>query len=206
MTDNPGWKRHGHALLWSLGAALTAAAPAYASWLLMTVASLYTAPSPFEARAKSDQARAGELAATLAPPAAPFAAPPMQQQQQQQEPRDAALSPQRQSAKDAPLSRDEVREIQKRLAGLGFDPGRLDGRAGLRTEDAARRYRLARSEADTGAVDRSLLEALRRDPAPPLPPAQAAPPHRPAAPANPILASIKTASDRLARWLNSIGR
>jgi hypothetical protein len=107
----------------------------------------------------------------------------------------------------------EVREIQTRLQGFGFSPGPIDGAAGPKTQEAAMRYRQSRGVADTGTVDRQLLEALRGDRVPPLPPPtqvaqrRAPPPPPPSAqPSSPLLASIKSASDRLGQWLNSIGR
>jgi len=66
----------------------------------------------------------------------------------------------------AALPGAEVREIQTKLQGLGFDPGPIDGVAGPKTQEAALRYRQSRGEADTSAIDRRFLDALRRDPAP----------------------------------------
>ena len=66
----------------------------------------------------------------------------------------------------AALPGAEVREIQTLLQGFGFDPGPIDGAAGAKTQEAARRYRQSRGGDDTGAIDRRLLDALRHDPAP----------------------------------------
>ncbi len=64
-------------------------------------------------------------------------------------------------AKDAPLSRREVVEIQRRLATLGHDPGGADGVAGARTRQAIKDFqRRARLPAD-GFPSLGLLERLR---------------------------------------------
>jgi hypothetical protein len=114
------------------------------------------------------------------------------------------------TSQPAALPRAEVREIQTRLQSFGFDPGPIDGAAGRKTQEAAARYRQSRGAADSGALDGQLLDQLRRDPAPPLPPpptqvAQGRAPPAPARPSNPLLSSVRTASDRLSQWLNSIG-
>jgi hypothetical protein len=131
--------------------------------------------------------------------------------------------------KQSAPQRTDVREIQVLLQGFGFDPGPIDGVAGPKTQTAALHYLQSRSGggADSSIVDNHLLEVLRRDPVPALPPwptpaaqrqkllprvgstnPQVAQ-HQAAAPSNvspnPVLISIKTASDRLGRWLNSIG-
>jgi hypothetical protein len=109
---------------------------------------------------------------------------------------------------------DEVREVQTRLLGLGFNPGPIDGAAGRMTTAAAMRYQQERSLEQTGTVDGSLLEQLRQDPNPQI--AQAAPPAAPRA--NPRAGrpdgrtSRTTAQrdpgpfDRMGRWLDSLTR
>jgi hypothetical protein len=189
-------RKFSRALLWTLGAAFTAAATAYTGWLLMAVASLYAGGSPveasrFESKSKSERSHVAELAAALAPYSSPALAPPPTSDEF--------------GKLHLHLTRTEVSEIQQRLKGLGFDPGRVDGAAGKRTEEAARRYRENRSLAEIGVIDRQLLNALRADPVPLLPPAET--PTAGSAPArhsNPVLASIRVVSDRLGRWLNSI--
>ncbi len=64
-----------------------------------------------------------------------------------------------------PLSRSEIREVQKRLRDFGFNPGAIDGVAGHRTEVATQRYLEARGQPQLAPTDRDLLGQLRRDPA-----------------------------------------
>jgi hypothetical protein len=113
------------------------------------------------------------------------------------------------------LGVDEVREVQTRLLGLGFNPGPIDGATGRMTTAAAMRYQQERSLEQTGKVDRSLLEQLRQDPNPQI--AQPAPP--PAAPransraGRPDGRTSRTTAqrdpgpfDRMGRWLDSLTR
>ena len=102
-----------------------------------------------------------------------------------------------------PLRGEEVREVQKRLQGFGFNPGPADGVAGRMTAAAVANYQLSRGQPQRGDIDRDLLEQLRQDPAPrvaPPPPvmrtAQRA--QRPTRSANPL--------DQLGRWLDSLVR
>jgi hypothetical protein len=102
-----------------------------------------------------------------------------------------------------PLRGEEVREVQKRLQGFGFNPGPADGVAGRMTTAAVMNYQQSRGQARSGDIDRDLLEQLRQDPAP-----QVAPPPpvvrtaqraaRPTRSPNPL--------DRLGRWLDSLVR
>ena len=100
-----------------------------------------------------------------------------------------------------PLRGEEVREVQKRLQGFGFNPGPADGVAGRMTAAAVMNYQLSRGQPQSGDIDRDLLQQLRQDPAPrmapPPPPvirtAQRA--QRPTRSANPL--------DQLGRWLDS---
>jgi len=102
-----------------------------------------------------------------------------------------------------PLRGEEVREVQKRLQGFGFNPGPADGVVGRMTMAAAMNYQLKRGQPQSSEIDRDLLEQLRQDPAPqvaPPPPvvrtAQRAP--RPTRAPNPF--------DQLGRWLDSLVR
>jgi hypothetical protein len=65
-----------------------------------------------------------------------------------------------------PLRRDEIREVQKRLAGFGFNPGPADGVAGRQTEVATQRYLEARGQPQMPPTEPQLLDQLRQDPAP----------------------------------------
>jgi hydrogenase-4 component B len=62
----------------------------------------------------------------------------------------------------------EVLEVQKRLAGLGLDPGPLDGVVGPRTRDSVQRYDELNRRAAGGKVDRRLLETLRQQASSPI--------------------------------------
>lgn len=61
-----------------------------------------------------------------------------------------------------PLTREEVREIQSRLSGLGFAAGPADGVVGPQTQAALRRYGEARRLPGRD-VDRALLVRLRAE-------------------------------------------
>jgi putative peptidoglycan binding protein len=63
-----------------------------------------------------------------------------------------------------PLTRPEIREVQKRLRGFGFDPGPVDGVAGRQTEIATQRYLEARGQPQVPPTDPQLLDQLRQDP------------------------------------------
>ena len=59
------------------------------------------------------------------------------------------------------LNTSEIWELQARLEFLGMQPGSLDGIPGPQTAAAIRRYEESRRQADTGKLDRKLLEQLR---------------------------------------------
>src|SRR4029077_20378087 len=129
-----------------------------------------------ERQAAEEKAKAEAARAPAPPPAAAAetaSAAPMEQPAPPP-PREAAIqaaaAPPDKETKQGALPRAEVREIQTLLEGFGFDPGPIDGAEGPKTQEAAMRYRQSRGGADTGAIDRQLLEVLRRDFVPPLPP------------------------------------
>ena len=64
----------------------------------------------------------------------------------------------------AELNASEIWELQARLEFLGMRPGSLDGIPGPETAAAIRRYEQSRSQANTGKLDRKLLERLRQEP------------------------------------------
>lgn len=102
-----------------------------------------------------------------------------------------------------PLRGEEVREIQKRLQGFGFNPGPADGVAGRMTAGAVMSYQQSRGQPQTGDVDRELLERLRQDPAPQVTP----PPTRTAQrPRTQTAARHPGPFDQLGRWLDSLVR
>ena len=115
---------------------------------------------------------------------------------------------------DAPLGRDDVREIQARLRSFGFNPGPVDGAAGRMTEGAVRRYQQDRARPQTGEIDRQLLEQLRQDPAAQVaqqvaqraarPDGRVTPSSRPrrSDPFEPV----RTAGNRFGQWLDSLTR
>jgi peptidoglycan hydrolase-like protein with peptidoglycan-binding domain len=110
---------------------------------------------------------------------------------------------------DRPLGSAEVREVQERLLAFGFNPGPFDGNAGPMTVGAVMHYQQARGGLQTGKIDRALLDALRRDPAPKV----VHHPHRHHAyyaAAGPRrsdpFAPLRTAGARFEQWLRSLAR
>jgi hypothetical protein len=102
-----------------------------------------------------------------------------------------------------PLRGEEVREVQKRLQGFGFNPGPADGVAGRMTAGAVMSYRQSRGQPQTADIDRDLLEQLRQDPAPQVAP----PPQRTAQRARTQTAARRSSPfDDFGRWLNSLVR
>ncbi|WP_085907882.1 peptidoglycan-binding domain-containing protein [Kiloniella majae] len=59
------------------------------------------------------------------------------------------------------LTRDEKRELQRRLRDAGYDPGPIDGLPGERTLRAIRSYQSDFGLAEDGLVSREILEDLR---------------------------------------------
>lgn len=124
------------------------------------------------AAAASPAAAATTASAASVPPV--VAAPALREEQPAPAPaveasvRGDELAPAAPVAKALPLPESaltwsEVLEVQKRLAALGLDPGPLDGVAGPRTARSAQQYGELRLLSANGTVDRSLLEALRKD-------------------------------------------
>ena len=64
----------------------------------------------------------------------------------------------------AELNTSEIWELQARLEFVGMRPGSLDGIPGPQTAAAIRRYEESRGRAQTGKLDRELLERLRQEP------------------------------------------
>jgi len=102
-----------------------------------------------------------------------------------------------------PLRTDEVRELQQKLRGFGFDPGPIDGTTGRRTAAAVMRYQESRNLPQTGDVDSDLLEMLRQDRAPEVvpPPPPPKPQYR-----TRTAARQENPLDRLGRWIDSLVR
>lgn len=161
--------------------------------------------------------------ASLAPPTAPPVAPPPAVAAAPAEPAPAVMAAQPTVLPDAastasptepapsstatpaapqPLRGEEVREVQKRLQGFGFNPGPADGVAGRVTAGAVMSYRQSRGQPQTSDIDRDLLEQLRQDPAPQA----AAPTQRTAQRARTQTARHSSPMDDFGRWLNSLVR
>lgn len=70
----------------------------------------------------------------------------------------------------------EVREAQRLLNALGYEAGPVDGVAGRRVEAAVRAFQGDMATTETGEVDATLLQALRRAMAPQAPAPLAPPP------------------------------
>jgi hypothetical protein len=123
-------------------------------------------PAPTGASAPRPSGDTMEAAAPAVEAASASTPPPIVEPQ----PQEAATPP---APASASLAFAEVRELQRRLRAVGFDPGPLDGNAGPTTANAARQYQRARGLAVTGEVDRDLLARLRgertaaRSPSPP---------------------------------------
>jgi hypothetical protein len=105
-----------------------------------------------------------------------------------------------------PLRGEEVREVQKRLQGFGFNPGPADGIAGRMTASAVMSYQQSRGQPQSGEIDRDLLEQLRQDPAPQV--AQLTPPPQRMAQRTRTQAPARRQGplDQLGRWLDSLVR
>src|SRR5207244_3012408 len=62
----------------------------------------------------------------------------------------------------APLTKDEIKEMQGKLGAVGFTPGPIDGVVGPQTQAALRRYADARGLANPDAM-RELLSRLKAE-------------------------------------------
>ncbi len=156
------------------------------------------APPPPVAAAPSEPAPPVMVAAvqpTVVPDAAP-AAPAA-------EPASSSAAAPVAPAAPEPLRGEEVREVQKRLQGFGFNPGPADGVAGRMTTAAVINYQLSRGQPQTGDIDRDLLEQLRQDPAPKVAPP---PPVVRTAQRSPRPTRAPSPFDQLGRWLDSLVR
>ncbi|MEO0990282.1 MAG: caspase family protein [Pseudomonadota bacterium] len=63
---------------------------------------------------------------------------------------------------EAPLTTDEIRDLQARLRALGLNPGPADGQLGPRTVQAIRAFEASAELEVDGVPDRALLDTLRR--------------------------------------------
>lgn len=121
----------------------------------------------------------------------------------------AGPSPAESPLTQRPLSRDDVREVQRRLHGFGFNAGPVDGVVGRTTQGAVMHYRQSRGLPQSGTVDRALLERLRDDGAPQSAPPRAArrsaPPSPPPRSTDPF-EPVRVEFERFERWVQSLGR
>lgn len=150
-----------------VSAAIAAASVSILVMQLLKTAPVTAAPSPPHTVAA--QPSAADIVPPPPPPAAPVAIDGP-----------AAVAPQRAVKPEPPstpapmsvprdrgrLAIEEIREVQARLAILGFNPGPADGAAGPQTSAAVRRFEEATDRPPTGAVDRETWTQLRNEPAP----------------------------------------
>jgi hypothetical protein len=110
------------------------------------------------------------------------------------------------------FTRDDIKEIQTRLLSFGFNPGPLDGDVGRMTVGAVMNYQQQRGLAQTGQLDRALLDQLRQDPAPKVVASQPQQLHTRRAPPpqqqrrSDGLDFVRDADARLSRWFQSLSR
>jgi peptidoglycan hydrolase-like protein with peptidoglycan-binding domain len=126
-------------------------------------------PSTGKLEAKvSPPASAPPAAASLVstPPASlPAASPPARQdfaKGTQEFPSSASQIPTTAQPSPAPLTPDEIRELQGKLKAAGFNPGAIDGTMGRQTRSAVREYAEARALPNAGAT-RELLVRLKAE-------------------------------------------
>ena len=148
-----------------VSAAVAAASVSSLVMQLLKTAPVTAAPSPAPAVAQRPPS-----AADVVPPPPPPAAPVMIESRATAAPQPTAKAAPSPPPVPAPrdrgrLNAGEVREVQARLAILGFDPGPADGTAGPRTSAAVRRFEEATGRPPTGSVDRETWTQLRNEPA-----------------------------------------
>ena len=73
----------------------------------------------------------------------------------------AETEPAAEAEPERELTRDDIREVQRHLTDLGYDPGPADGLMGARTESAIQAFQEADGLEADGAATPSLLDALR---------------------------------------------
>ncbi|TAJ36754.1 MAG: peptidoglycan-binding protein [Reyranella sp.] len=146
-----------------VSAAVAAASVSILVMQLLKTAPVTAAPSPAPAVALRPPS-----ATDVVPPPPPPAAPVMIESRAAPAPQPAAKAepPTPPAPRDrGRLNAGEVREVQARLAILGFNPGPADGAAGPQTSAAVRRFEEATGRPPTGAVDREIWTQLRNEPA-----------------------------------------
>ena len=143
-------------------------------------------PSNRNEQAKAGVPSTGKLQAKVSPPASappaaaplvsappvspptaslPAASPPARQdfaKGTQEFPSSASQIPTTAQPSPAPLTPDEIRELQGKLKAAGFDPGAIDGTIGRQTRSAVREYAVARALQNADAT-RELLVRLKAE-------------------------------------------
>jgi peptidoglycan hydrolase-like protein with peptidoglycan-binding domain len=138
-------------------------------------------PSNRNEQAKAGVPSTGKLEAKVSPPASappaaaplasaspaslPAASPPARQdfaKGTQEFPSSASQIPTTAQPSPAPLTPDEIRELQGKLKAAGFNPGAIDGTMGRQTRSAVREYAEARALPNAGAT-RELLVRLKAE-------------------------------------------
>jgi len=143
-------------------------------------------PSNRNEQAKAGVPSTGKLQAKVSPPASappaaaplvsappvspptaslPAASPPARQdfaKGTQEFPSSASQIPTTAQPSPAPLTPDEIRELQSKLKAAGFNPGAIDGTMGRQTRSAVREYAEARGLPNADAT-RELLARLKAE-------------------------------------------
>ena len=73
-----------------------------------------------------------------------------------------ATPPPEREIPSAPLTKDEIKELQGKLGQVGFGPGPIDGVVGPQTQAALRRYAVARRLGNADAT-RDVLPRLKAE-------------------------------------------
>lgn len=110
------------------------------------------APQTGWPNARDDQPWSGQ--SLLSPPAEDVPYPEVK-------PPDGLTQPATTSAERATPA--QVRKAQQQLAMLGYDPGPVDGRSGVRTRAAVREFQRSLRQPATGEIDGSLLSQLEAE-------------------------------------------
>jgi peptidoglycan hydrolase-like protein with peptidoglycan-binding domain len=100
----------------------------------------------------------------------------------------------------APLSPDEIRELQGKLKAVGFNPGAIDGVVGPQTRSAMRDYAQARSLPNADAT-KDLLARLRDEPVATVAP-EPAPPQPSPQRAAPVAQQVAAQAAQVAQQVN----
>jgi hypothetical protein len=218
-------RARGRRLIVGLSVAVAVVVGAGIAYLVPTVGALPVPPSP-GAVARTEPASPLEVVTAAPAPAPPDSpspsaatsisyAPAVEPAAAQPAPATASQqAPVEPAPNQAPLRRDEAREVQARLRSFGLNPGPVDGVLGAMTEGAVMHYQQNRGQPQTGKVDRELLEQLRQDPAPQVVQQVAQPAARPVARATTSPGArrsdpfepVRTAGNRIGRWLESLTR